>query len=133
MTSRGTKFWDSGEIPLIAPEILGNIIAEVADLGIVISDAGDVLSVLVNPMYDSFRSLERWEGRNIRSALTTESVKHGITRNPWHWDATASSGVATGSGAGDGVVVEQVFRRRDSEGTKRLDPLVIPVCRTARV
>lgn len=74
MTSRGTKFWDSGEIPLIAPEILGNIIAEVADLGIVISDAGDVLSVLVNPMYDSFRSLERWEGRNIRSALTTESV-----------------------------------------------------------
>jgi len=34
MTSRGTKYWDSGAIPLIAPEILGNIIAEVADLGI---------------------------------------------------------------------------------------------------
>ena len=74
MTSRGTKYWNSGAIPLIAPEILGNIIAEVADLGIVISDTGEVLSVLVNPMYDSFRALERFENRDIRSALTTESV-----------------------------------------------------------
>ena len=74
MTSRGTKYWDSGAIPLIAPEILGNIIAEVADLGIVISETGNVLSVIVNPLYDSFRTLERWEGRDIRTALTTESV-----------------------------------------------------------
>ena len=74
MTSRGTKYWNSGSIPLIAPEILGNIIAEVADLGIVISDHGEVLSVLVNPMYDSFRALERFENRDIRTALTTESV-----------------------------------------------------------
>lgn len=74
MTSRGTKYWNSGAIPLIAPEILGNIIAEVADLGIVISDRGDVLSVLVNPLYDSFRALERWENRDIRTALTTESI-----------------------------------------------------------
>lgn len=74
MTSRGTKYWDSGAIPLIAPEILGNIIAEVADLGIVISDGGQVLSVLVNPLYDSFRALERWESRDIRSALTSESI-----------------------------------------------------------
>ncbi len=74
MTTRGTKYWNSGAIPLIAPEILGNIIAEVADLGIVISDAGEVLSVLVNPLYDSFRALERWENRDIRTALTTESV-----------------------------------------------------------
>ena len=74
MTSRGTKYWNSGSVPLIAPEILGNIIAEVADLGIVISDAGDVLSVLVNPLYDSFRSLERFENRDIRATLTSESV-----------------------------------------------------------
>ena len=74
MTSRGTKYWNSGAIPLIAPEILGNIIAEVADLGIVISENGEVLSVLVNPLYDSFRALERWENRDIRTALTVESV-----------------------------------------------------------
>jgi len=74
MTSRGTKYWNSGAIPLIAPEILGNIIAEVADLGIVVSEEGEVLSVLVNPMYDSFRALERWENRDIRTALTSESI-----------------------------------------------------------
>lgn len=74
MTSRGTKYWNSGAIPLIAPEILGDIIAEVADLGIVISDAGVVLSVLVSPINDTFSKLERWEGKDIRSALTIESV-----------------------------------------------------------
>ena len=40
MTSRGTKYWNSGAIPLIAPEILGDIIAEVADVGVVISETG---------------------------------------------------------------------------------------------
>ena len=75
MTSRGTKYWDSGAIPLIAPEILGNIISEVADLAIVIAESGMVLSVLVNPMQDSFRRLESWEGRDIRSALAPESAK----------------------------------------------------------
>lgn len=74
MTSRGTKYWNSGSIPLIAPEILGNIIAEVADLGIVISSEGHVLSVLVNPLYDSFKSFERFENRDIRTILTTESI-----------------------------------------------------------
>ncbi len=74
MTSRGTKYWNSGAIPLIAPEILGNIISEVADLAIVISDTGRDLSVLVNPLNDTFRRLEHWEGKDVRSALAVESV-----------------------------------------------------------
>lgn len=74
MTSRGTKYWNSGAIPLIAPEILGDIISEVADLGIVISDTGTVLSVLANPAHDDFKGLEHWEGRNIRNTLNVESV-----------------------------------------------------------
>ena len=74
MTSRGTKYWNSGAIPLIAPEILGDIIAQVADVGVVISDTGTVLSVLVNPSSDTFRELERWEQKDIRSVLTIESV-----------------------------------------------------------
>ena len=74
MTSRGTKYWSSGAIPLIAPEILGDIIAEVADLGIVISDTGTVLSVLVSPTNTTFQKLEHWENKDIRSALTIESV-----------------------------------------------------------
>ncbi len=74
MTSRGTKYWNSGAIPLIAPEILGDIIAQVADVGVVISDNGTVLSVLVNPSNNAFSDLERWENKDIRSVLTIESV-----------------------------------------------------------
>ncbi len=74
MTSRGTKYWNSGAIPLIAPEILGDIIAEVADVGVVISESGSILSVLVNPDNDAFRELELWENKDIRATLTIESV-----------------------------------------------------------
>jgi transcriptional regulator PpsR len=74
MTARGTKYWNSGAIPLIAPDILGDIITEVSDLAIVISDTGQVLSVLVNPANDAFRRLEAWEGKDIRTALAGESV-----------------------------------------------------------
>ena len=74
MTSRGTKYWNSGAIPLIAPEILGDIIAEVADVGVVISETGTLLSVLVNPANDGFRKLEHWENKDIRTTLTIESV-----------------------------------------------------------
>lgn len=74
MTSRGAKYWKSGAIPLIAPEILGDIIADVADLGIVISETGKVLSVLVNPSHPSFLVLEHWEGKDFRDSLAVESV-----------------------------------------------------------
>ncbi|WP_342069450.1 transcriptional regulator PpsR [Yoonia algicola] len=74
MTSRGTKYWNSGAIPLIAPEILGDIIAEVADVGVVISETGIILSVLANPSNSAFRELEHWENKDIRTTLTIESV-----------------------------------------------------------
>ena len=74
VTSRGTKYWKSGAIPLIAPEILGDIISEVADVALVISEEGTILSVLVNPMSDGFGMLENMEGKDIRSCLTIESV-----------------------------------------------------------
>lgn len=74
MTSRGAKYWNSGAIPLIAPEILGNIIAQVADVGVVVSEDGMVLSVLVNPNNASFQTLTSWEDNNIRDFLTEESI-----------------------------------------------------------
>ena len=80
MTSRGTKYWNSGAIPLIAPEILGDIIAQVADVGVVISDDAKVLSVLVNPNSTTFRGLDQWEGHDIRTFLTVESVRKFDTR-----------------------------------------------------
>lgn len=75
MSSRGTRYWSSGSIPLIGPDVLGDIISTASDLGIVISDVGEVLSVLINPTHPSFGNLDHWEGRDIRDFLATESVR----------------------------------------------------------
>ena len=74
VSSRGTKYWNSGTIPLIGPDVLGDIIANAADIAIVISDVGQVLSVLVNPHHAGFGRLDLWEGRDIREFLTADSV-----------------------------------------------------------
>ncbi|MBF9042868.1 transcriptional regulator PpsR [Rhodobacterales bacterium HKCCE4037] len=75
MTSRGAKYWSSGAIPLIAPEILGNIIAEISDIGIVISDEGRVLAVMINPSNAEFSALDIAEGKDMRALLTFESIR----------------------------------------------------------
>ncbi len=75
MTSCGARYWSSGAIPLVAPDILGDIIANAADISIVISDLGDILSLLVNPDHASFQRLDGWVGRDIRDTLTSESVE----------------------------------------------------------
>ncbi len=74
VTSRGTKYWSSGSIPLIGPDMLGEIISKASDISIVISEAGTVLSVLVNPEHQGFGEVSSWEGRDIRDFLTAESV-----------------------------------------------------------
>jgi len=74
MTSRGTKYWSSGSIPLIGPDMLGEIIAKASDISIVISEAGTVLSVLINPEHQGFGEVSNWEGRDIRDFLTPESI-----------------------------------------------------------
>lgn len=75
MTSLGAKYWSSGSIPLIAPEILGDIIAEVSDVEIVISDEGRVLAVMVNPANANFAALYSAEGKNLRAILNYESIR----------------------------------------------------------
>lgn len=74
MSARGTRYWSSGSIPLVAPDVLGDIIATASDLAVVISDTGQVLSVLINPTHRSFGSLDHWESRDIRDFLTSESI-----------------------------------------------------------
>ena len=80
VTSRGTKYWSSGAIPLIAPELLGDIIATASDIAIVVSVEGTVLSVLVNPNHKTFGRLDHWEGRDLREFLTRESIPKLNTR-----------------------------------------------------
>ena len=74
MSSRGTRYWNTGSIPLIGPDVLGDIISTASDIGIVIADTGQILSVLINPLHRSFGHLDHWEGRGIRDFLTNESV-----------------------------------------------------------
>jgi len=73
VTSRGTKYWSSGAIPLIAPEMLGEIIATAADIALVISLEGRILSVLVNQGHRAHDRLDHWEGQDIRDVLTDDS------------------------------------------------------------
>lgn len=75
MTSRGTKYWSSGAIPLIGPDVLGDIIASAADVAVVISDVGKVLSVMVNENHPGRGRIDHWEGQDIREFLTPESTE----------------------------------------------------------
>lgn len=68
------QYWSTGAIPLIAPDVLGDIIATASDIAVVISDVGRILSVLINPDHATFKKLDHWEGRDIRDFLTVESV-----------------------------------------------------------
>lgn len=74
MTSRGAKYWSTGTIPLIAPDLLGSIISSASDVAVVMSDMGEILSVLVNPQQSGLGTLEDWQGLDIREVLTAESV-----------------------------------------------------------
>lgn len=74
MTARGTKYWDTGAIPLLAPEMLGDIISALADIALVVDENGMVASVLTSPDSASFEDVERWENCDIRSLLLSESI-----------------------------------------------------------
>ena len=74
VTPRGTRYWSSGSIPLIAPELLGDIIASASDLAIVVSEEGSVLSILANAAQRSLQRLAAWEGSDLRDHLTPESL-----------------------------------------------------------
>ncbi len=70
----GQGLLEGGSIPLIAPELLSEIISTASDLAFLVSGQGRILSVLVNPHHRSFGRLESWVGQPIRSVLTSESV-----------------------------------------------------------
>ena len=73
MTPRGTKYWNSGDIPLIAPDILGSILTAVADVGLVLAEDGTILSVLLNPAFSDRARFEAMDGTDILDTLTVES------------------------------------------------------------
>ncbi len=74
MTSRGQEYWAGSSMPLVSPDILGKLIAATSDLAFVISLHGEVLSVMSKKTGADFGAVHRWQGRNIRDVLTSESV-----------------------------------------------------------
>jgi len=74
MSTSGTTYWTPGSVPLIAPEILGDILSTAADLSLVVSPEGRVLSILRNPDNGRLRDVEGWENSDIRDTLAPDSV-----------------------------------------------------------
>ena len=66
-----------------------------------------------------FVPMGRTASSELASALTTESLKHGITRNPWHPDATAS-GSSGGSAVAVAAGLVPVATGTDGAGSIRL-------------
>jgi amidase len=66
-----------------------------------------------------FVAMGRTASSELASALTTESLKNGITKNPWHPDATAS-GSSGGSAAAVAAGMLPVATGTDGAGSIRL-------------
>lgn len=74
MTARGTKYWDTGTIPLLAPEMLGDIISALADIALVIDETGQIASVITSPDSYSYDDVVDWKNRDFRTILLGESI-----------------------------------------------------------
>ena len=80
MTTGGARYWSSGEIPMIGPDILGGILTSVSDVGLVLSEDGTVQSVLLNPAFPERALFETIDGRPVVHLLTSESRAKFETR-----------------------------------------------------
>ncbi|MBI1170427.1 transcriptional regulator PpsR [bacterium] len=60
-------------MPLVDPALLSQIVATTADISILVSAAGRVEAVLVNPHHAAFGQLDDWTGRPLIDLVTEES------------------------------------------------------------
>lgn len=80
MTSDGRHLLNGGNVPLISPDLLSEIISTASDISLLVSATGRIVSVLVNPHHPSFGQLSGWEGVPIGDVLTEESLRKFRTR-----------------------------------------------------
>ncbi len=66
---------NTGKVPLIAPELLTEILATASDIAVLVDRSRRVASVLVNPGHRLFGQLTDWEGAPLHSLLTEESQR----------------------------------------------------------
>ncbi|WP_232622834.1 transcriptional regulator PpsR [Pseudorhodobacter sp. MZDSW-24AT] len=73
MTTDGRHLLNGGKLPLMAPDMLGEIIASACDLALLISPAHKVISVLANPAHGMQARVADWEGAALPTLLASES------------------------------------------------------------
>lgn len=71
-----------GKIPLIAPDLLTDILASASDIALLVSPQRRILSVLVNPLHRSFGQVGDWEGLALSDVLAPESLAKFEARLP---------------------------------------------------
>ncbi len=71
----GSAILSGGSIPILAPDLLAEIISTASDIALHLAQDGTVVSVLVNEHHRTFGELSSWVGRNVRDLLTSESVQ----------------------------------------------------------
>ena len=75
VTTDGRHLLNGGKLPLIPPDVLGEILAAAADIALLVSPSYRITSVLVNPYHRSFGQLTDWEGRPLSAVLSDESYR----------------------------------------------------------
>ena len=80
MTTDGRHLLNAGKLPLIAPELLTEILATASDICLLVSPTRRIVSVIVNPTYRALGRLTEWEGLLLPEVLTEESRRKVETR-----------------------------------------------------
>ncbi len=75
MTTDGRPLMSAGRIPILAPEMLTEVIGSACDIALLISPSEKVDSVVLNPQHRFFGQLAGWEGLPLADILSPESVR----------------------------------------------------------
>lgn len=74
MTTDGRQLVNAGKVPLVAPEVLSEILSTASDITLLVAPDHRVVSVLVNPSHRFYGQLHDWEGARLQDILTVESL-----------------------------------------------------------
>jgi transcriptional regulator PpsR len=80
VTTDGRHLLNSGKLPMIPPDLMGEILATSADITLLVSPSLRVTAVLVNPAHRSFGQLTDWEGMQLVDLLADESRSKLVNR-----------------------------------------------------
>jgi transcriptional regulator PpsR len=73
VTTDGRHLLNGGKLPVMAPDVLSDIVASAADLALLVSPARRVVSVMVDPQNGLQSKVADWEGAPLQSLFSPES------------------------------------------------------------